>query len=144
MGERGSSIPTLCSFLSQGRLEVEEVKKREPFPSRRREMEKNKRPASLGKGLLLSLLSNKGSMLHQCSGSNQEREREREVESVHAQQVCGSSMRWVPILLLTTRLLMWLSVPVLCLPMQVEEQRMPLMPQYMGKGVSKLLGRAAF
>jgi hypothetical protein len=77
MGERGSSIPTLCSFLSQGRLEVEEVKKREPFPSRRREMEKNKRPASLGKGLLLSLLSNKGSMLHQCSGSNQERERER-------------------------------------------------------------------
>jgi hypothetical protein len=50
------------------------------------------------------------------------RERGWESELLHAQQVCGRktfSMQWVPELLLVAWLLVWLPVPVLCLPMQM-------------------------
>jgi hypothetical protein len=57
-----------------GWLEVEEG--RESSSWEEKEVKSKSQPP-LGKGPLLSLLSDKGSRLHQCGGSSQERERER-------------------------------------------------------------------
>jgi hypothetical protein len=62
-------------------MEVEEGRESSSWEEKKEVKSKSQPP--LEKGPLLSLLSDKGSRLHQCGGSRQERERER----VHDQNV---------------------------------------------------------
>jgi hypothetical protein len=61
MGERGSLVPSLCSFESHGRLEVEEAREYSSWEEEEKVKVKAREPLER---TLLSRLSDKGSRLH--------------------------------------------------------------------------------